>query len=350
MTAEPSQPQVTPYQQIHNLVQKEFTIEEGFIEHDVPTFFVTLQPNSKQAFLRLYKQLDQMGLVPFFGKRDGKYELRILPKPLVKPSRTTTNIALFFATLGTLFATGYLLSLGWIQHDPLIGAVMFAAAVMAIIGAHEMAHKLASNKHGVEATYPYFIPGLPPLGTFGAVIQQKSLAPNRDALFDLGMSGPVTGFIITVFVTIVGLQLSQLTFTMPENASPLQVPLLFDLIAANFPPVGQGTILLLHPVAYAGYIGMLVTMLNLLPAGQLDGGHVARVLLEERARTILSYIAILALVIIGAWLMAILVLFLIRYPHPGSLDDVSPLSMSRKLVAIALIAIFVLTIAPLYTL
>ena len=227
---------------------------------------------------------------------------------------------------------------------------MFTAAVMAIIGAHEMAHKLASNKHGVEATYPYFIPGLPPIGTFGAVIQQKSMAPNRDALFDLGMSGPVIGFIITIFVTIVGLQLSQLTFTLPENASPLQVPLLFDLIAANFPPIGRGTILLLHPVAYAGYIGMLVTMLNLLPAGQLDGGHVARVLLGDRARTILSYIAILALLLIGAWLMAILVFFLVRYPHPGSLDDVSPLSMSRKLVAIALIAIFVLTVAPLYTL
>ena len=95
---------------------------------------------------------------------------------------------------------------------------------------------------------------------------------------------------------------------------------------------------------------MLVTMLNLLPAGQLDGGHVARVLLGDRARTILSYIAILALLLIGAWLMAILVFFLVRYPHPGSLDDVSPLSMSRKLVAIALIAIFVLTVAPLYTL
>jgi len=350
MSMESLPPQIMQYQQIHNLVQAEFTIEEAFIEHDVPTFFVTLQPNSKQAFLRLYKQLNAMGLAPFFRKRDDKYELRILPKPLVKPSRTTTNIALFLATIGTLFATGYLLSLNWTQYHPIIGAAMFAAAVMAIIGAHEMAHKLASNRHGVEASYPYFIPGLPPLGTFGAVIQQKSLAPNRDALFDLGMSGPVTGFIVTIFVTIMGLQLSQLTFTLPENASPLQVPLLFDLISAIFPPIGQGTILLLHPVAYAGYIGMLVTMLNLLPAGQLDGGHVARVLLGEKARTILGYIAILALIVIGAWLMAILVFFFIRYPHPGSLDDVSPLSMSRKLVAIALIAIFVLTVAPLITL
>jgi len=352
MTAEPSPPQITQYQQIHSLVQAEFAIEEGFIEHDVPTFFVTLQPNSKQAFLRLYKQLDSMGLTPFFRKRNNKYELRILPKPSVKPSRNTTNIALFLATMATLFVTGYLLSLNWTQHHPLIGAVMFTAAMMAILGAHEMAHKIAANKHSVEATYPYFIPGIPPLGTFGALIQQKSLAPNRDALFDLGMSGPIMGFIITVFVTIVGVQLSTLIpeAEIPANATYIQVPLLFEFIARIFPPIGRGTIILLHPVAYAGYIGMIVTMLNLLPTGMLDGGHIARVLLEDKTRIILSYIAILALLIIGAWLMAILVLFMSGYPHPGSLDDVSQLSMSRKTVAIALIAIFVLTIAPLYTL
>jgi len=345
--SEPSPPQGTQYQQIHSLVQAEFAVEEGFIEHDIPTFYVALQQNSKQAFLRLFRQLDPLGLVPFLRKRDSKYVLQVVPKPSMKTSSKTTNIALFLATMVTLLVTGYLLSLGWIKQNPLIGAAMFTSAMVAILGAHEMAHKLAANKHRVEATYPYFIPGIPPLGTFGAVIQQKSLAPNRDALFDLGMSGPVIGFIMTIFVTIVGVQMSQLTFTPPENASFLQVPLLFDFIVAVFPPRGQGSIILLHPVAYAGYIGMIVTMLNLLPAGMLDGGHVARVLLEEKTRIILSYIAILALLIIGAWLMAILVFFLTRYPHPGSLDDVSQLSTSRKLATIGLILIFVLTIAPL---
>jgi len=350
MATESTKQQVTQYQQIHSLVQAEFTIEEGFLEHDIPTFFVTLQSNSKQAFLRLLKKLDPMGLVAFFRKRGDKYVLQIVPKPSVKPSPKTTNIILFLGTLATLFITGYLLSFNWTQQDPLIGAVMFTAAMIAILGAHEMAHKLAANKHDVEATYPYFIPGIPPFGTFGAVIQQKSLAPSRDALFDLGMSGPVTGFTMTIFVTIVGVQFSHLTHTLPPNASFIQVPLLFDLIVAMFPPSGHGTIILLHPVAYAGYIGMIVTMLNLLPAGMLDGGHVIRVLLKEKTRTFISYIAILALVLIGAWLMAILVFFMLRYPHPGSLDDVSQLSNSRKLAAIALIAIFVLTIAPLYSL
>jgi len=359
MTAEPSPPQVTQYQQIHNLVQAEFTIEEGFIEHDIPTFFVTLQPNSKQAFLRLYKQLDPMRLAPFFRKRDDKHVLQIVPKPSVKPSRKRTNIILFLATIATTLITGYVLSLGWTEAipNPLIGALMFTAALMAILGAHEMAHKLAADKHGVEATYPYFIPGLPApygIGTFGAVIQQKSMAPNRDALFDLGMSGPVMGFLVTIVVAIVGISMSNSLTVNELPPGSFQVPLLLDFLAGmllRLPSVpDKYTLINLHPVAYAGYIGMIVTMLNLLPAGQLDGGHVVRVLFEEKARTVLSYIAILALLLIGAWLMAILVLFFIQYPHPGSLDDVSQLSKSRKLASIALIAIFILTIAPLYTL
>jgi membrane-associated protease RseP (regulator of RpoE activity) len=344
------------YQQIHNLVQSEFAVEEGYVEHDIPTFFVTLQPNSKQAFLRLYRQLDPMGLAPFFRKRDNRYVLQIVPKPSAKTGSKTTVIALFLATIVTTLITGYVLSLGWTENTiphPIVGALMFTASVLAIFGAHEMAHKLTANKHGVEATYPYFIPGPPAplgIGTFGAVIQQKSLAPNRDALFDLGMSGPVVGFILTVFVTIVGLQLSTLVPEPPTGTQYLQVPLLFEFLYAIFPPSGQGSVLLLHPVAYAGYIGMIITMLNLLPSGMLDGGHVAHVILGEKARTILSYIAIFALVVIGAWLMALLVFFLSRYPHPGALDGVSQLSSSRKLAAVALIVIFVLTVAPLYTL
>lgn len=343
-------PKPIEHQQLHSLVQAHFVIDEELIERDTPTFYVTLQANSKQAFVELYKQLAPFGLAPVLRKRDNRHVLQIVPKPPETRSRSSVNVMLFLATIATLLITGYLLSLGWSQQNPLVGAGMFTVSMIAILGAHEMAHKLAANKHNVEATYPYFIPGIPPLGTFGAVIQQKSLAPNRDALFDLGMSGPVTGFILTVLVTIVGVQLSQLTPVLPEGASLIPVPLLFDFIVAVFPPAGAGIFLLLHPVAYAGYIGMIVTMLNLLPAGMLDGGHVMRVLLGDRARTILSFVAVLALFLIGAWLMAILVLFLSRYPHPGSLDDVSKLSNSRKLVAVVLVAIFVLTVAPLYTL
>jgi len=163
------------------------------------------------------------------------------------------------------------------------------------------------------------------------------------------------GFLVTIVVAIVGISMSNFSIVTELPPNSFQVPLLLDFLAGiilKFPSVlpGQFILIDLHPVAFAGYIGMIVTMLNLLPAGTLDGGHVVRVLLGDKARVVLSYIAVLALLLIGAWLMAILVFFLSRYPHPGSLDDVSQLSKSRKLAAIALVVIFVLTIAPLYAL
>jgi len=216
-TAESTQPkaEAIQYEQIHSMVAADFSVEEGFIEYNAPTFYVTLKPNVKQAFLRFYKQLNSMHLVPVLRKRENRVMLQVIPKPPVKPNRPLINLVLLVATIGTTLVTGYLFSSGWTQFmpNPWLGAVMFSAAVMSILGAHEMGHKLMANRHKIEATYPYFIPGLPPLGTFGAVIQEKSLPPNKDSLFDLGLSGPVAGFIVTIIVTIIGVQLSVL---LPE--------------------------------------------------------------------------------------------------------------------------------------
>ena len=194
---------------------------------------------------------------------------------------------------------------------------------MAILGTHEMGHKLLADKHDVDATYPYFIPGLPfpyGIGTFGALIRQKALPPNKDALFDIGFTGPVAGFIIAAIVTIIGIQLS--TGVPPD----LPLPLLFQFIVMLFPPSGAGEIIQLHPVAFAGWVGMIVTMLNLVPSGMFDGGHVARSVLSDRAHQIISYAGIALLAIIGWWTMAILAIFFSATRHPGPLDDVSKLT------------------------
>jgi len=336
------------YEQIHQMVTSEFLVEEGFIEYNTPTFYVKEQPNLKEAFLRLYKQLNSRQLVPIMRKRADRIMLQVVSKPLVRPSRPLVNIVLLLATIGTTLFTGYFLSGD--TADPLVGAAMFSAALMSVLGAHEMGHKLTANRHGVEATYPYFIPGLPPFGTFGAVIQQKSLAPNRDALFDLGFSGPIIGFALTVVVSIIGIPLSDIKVV--EKLPPLiiQPPLLLDFLANNLlrlptdlPP---GIVLIeLHPLAYAGYIGMIVTMLNLMPVGQLDGGHVAHVLLGDTARTVVSIIAIISLLFI-AWPMALIAYFLSRVRHPDALDAVSAVSGTRKLASIALVVVFVLSVAP----
>jgi membrane-associated protease RseP (regulator of RpoE activity) len=148
-------------------------------------------------------------------------------------------------------------------------------------------------------------------------------------------------------VTIVGIKMSVIVSEIPQGGQALVTPLLFDLLSTLFRPTGQGSVLLVHPVAYAGYIGMIVTMLNLIPVGQLDGGHIAYVFLGDTSlHTVLSFIATISLLFIS-WPMAIIAYLFSRVRHPGPLDDVSRLSLSRKLVTLALFAIFFLSVAPI---
>ena len=328
-----------PFEEVQVMVGSEFDVEEGFVDHGIPTFHVRYREDSKEAFLRLMQRLESLGLLPILRRREEKVVLKIMAKPPTKPSRKIINIALFFATLGTVFVSGYLLA------ADIFGALLFTGAIMAILGTHEMGHKLLADKHDVEATYPYFIPGLPPIGTFGALIRQKALPPNRDALFDVGFTGPITGFIIAVIVTFIGIQLSTVVPLDPD-AGLLPVPLLFQFIVMFFPPSGVGEMIQLHPVAFAGWVGMVVTMLNLVPSGMFDGGHVARSLMGNRAHQILSYLGIALLAIVW-WPMAILALFFSMAKHPGPLDDVSKLTTLRKVGAIVLVAVFILSVVPM---
>jgi membrane-associated protease RseP (regulator of RpoE activity) len=330
------------FEEVQTVVEAEFDVEEAFVEHGVPTFYVKYREDSKEAFLRLVKNLESLELLPILRREKEKTVLRVLGKTPVQPSRNIINIALFFATLGTVMLSGYLYALN------IFDSLLFTGAIMAILGTHEMGHKLLADKHDVEATYPYFIPGLPPIGTFGALIRQKALAPNRDALFDVGFTGPITGFVIAVIVTFIGIQLSTYVPLDPD-AGLLPVPLLFRFIVTFFPPSGTGDVIQLHPVAFAGWVGMVVTMLNLVPSGMFDGGHVARSVAGERIHKILSYLGIALLAIIW-WPMAILALFFSAAKHPGPLDDVSKLSNLRKVGAAVLVVVFLLSVVQMWSL
>jgi len=361
-SAPPPPPTITlPYEQIYEMVTAEFSVEEGFIEYNTPTFYVKRQPNLKQTFVRLYKKLNDKQLVPILRERADRIVLHVVSKPSVKPGNPIINIALLVATVITTLLTGYYSSLAVadlmpeLMPNPWIGAIMFSVAVMSILGSHEMGHKLMSDKHNVEATYPYFIPGLPPLGTFGAVIQQKSLPPNKDSLFDLGISGPIIGFVVTAVVTIIGTRLSVLLQELPPGTQAVPfpelfgvpLPLLFGFILILSPPPGSGMYIWLHPLVRAGLIGMIVTMLNLMPIGQLDGGHVVHVLFDEKVKLVLSLMAILALVLTGYWFMALLAFLIARIKHPEPLDGVSKLSVSRKFATVFVVIIIVLSFAIL---
>jgi membrane-associated protease RseP (regulator of RpoE activity) len=336
------------FEQITKLVSSEFRIQEGLMEYNIPTYYLMQPQGTKQAFLRLLKNLESMNLLALLRRVDGKIVLRVVPRPPAKPSNILINWILLFATVVTTFITGYLLSPDAIS--PLVGGAAFTTAMLGVLGAHEMGHKITANKKGIAATPPYFVPGPPPFGTFGAVIMQKSLPPNKDALFDVGATGPIAGFVIATAVSVIGLTLS---VPSPKiEGTEIGVPILWFLIAwflqgfNMLPQPPPGGILLLHPVAFAGWAGLLVTMLNLLPAAMLDGGHVARSILGEKLRFVLTSLSILYLVVEGFYPMAFLVLFISMYRHPGPLDDVSSLSTSRKLLAIVVIAIFVLCTIP----
>jgi hypothetical protein len=343
------------FERITTLMSTEFQIEEALLEHNIPTYYLKQPQETKHAFLRLLKKLEEMNFIAILRRHDARIVLKIIPKPPTKPSNILINWLLFFATIGTTFATGYLLSVD--LTDPIIGGATFTIAIMAVFGIHEMGHKLTANKNGIEATPPYFIPGPPPtfggFGTFGAVIFQKSLPANKDVLFDIGSSGPILGFIIATIVTAVGVTMAIPAVPPPEGYTTLPTPLLLILVGQlmlNFgmiPSAPPKQLLFMHPVELAGWVGMLVTMLNLLPAAMLDGGHVARSLAGEKTRTVLMVLSMVLLVLSKFYLMAVFVLLMAMQRHPGPLDDVSNLSTSRKLLTILLVAIFVL-VFPLF--
>jgi len=357
--------EIVPFEQLRSIVESEFQVEDGFVEYGVPTFHVRAQEDSKRAFLRLVDRVDPLGFVPILRREKGKIVLKAMRKPATKPSRKTINVVLFFATLATVFLAGYMQSLFFYsdlgitsQLWYVAGAVMFTAAIMGVLGSHEMGHKLAADKHKVEATYPYFIPGPPPIGTFGAVIRQKSLPPNRDALFDIGSAGPIVGFLVAIAVTIIGIPLSSYTW-ISEGAPTLPISPLFLFIMQHIQPLGglpappgNGAVIRAvspHPVAFAGWIGMIVTSLNLIPVGMFDGGHIAETFLGKRARTIMSYLAIIAFLVLGffVWesfiIWAMIAIFFSFMRHPGPLDSASKVTTWRKLAGLGMVAIFFLS-------
>jgi membrane-associated protease RseP (regulator of RpoE activity) len=342
--------QPVDFEKLTSIVSAEFQLEECLIEKMIPTYYLKQPQETKQAFLKLLKNLESMNLIALLRTKNERIVLKIVPKPPTKPSNIMVNWILFFATIGTTFLTGYMLS-GDLT-DPLVGGATFTIAILAILGTHEMGHKLTADKKGIEATPPYFIPGPPAfpgflgIGTFGAVIMQKSLPPNKDTLFDVGASGPIVGFILAAIVSLVGLLFSPV-YPPPIPAGGLPAPLIFELFAVFVVKLPPDYYISLHPVAFAGWVGMIVTMLNLLPAAMLDGGHVARSIVGEKTRNVLTLLSILLLILVGFWPMAFFILFISMYKHPGPLDDVSSLSASRKLLTIVLVVIFVLCSFPI---
>jgi membrane-associated protease RseP (regulator of RpoE activity) len=336
----------------------------------------------------------QAGTTLLFRKEGEDHSIIAIPGVIQpQPSNPVVNLVLFGITLLTVLLAG-------VQDDSLIEAhgwviglilslpqgISFAVSLLAILLAHEFGHYLAARYHKTPVTLPYFIPfpgGI--LGTMGAFIRLKAPPRNRRVLLDIGLAGPLAGFIIAVPVLILGLSLSEVG-TLPtsipsedgifgltiegnsilylaskylvkgellpspvslEGMNPVLYWIRYFFLGQPMPLGGRDV--LLHPVAWAGWAGLLVTALNLIPAGQLDGGHVLFVLFGNKARKVWPFImlALLAMgfVWMGWFIWAGLIFFLGRvYAQP--LDDITPLDPKRKMLAIFGLIVFVLVFVP----
>lgn len=236
----------------------------------------------------------------------------------------------------------------------LMNGILYSISIISILLAHEMGHYLMCRKYGINATLPYFIPmPLPPFGTMGAFIKMKSPIPDKRALFDVGVAGPIAGFIVTIPILIIGLENSAF-IPKPETQAAgfyLGESFLFSKLAELIlGPEPEGFDTLLHPMAYAGWAGLFVTALNLLPIGQLDGGHVLYSLFGRRSQdiyklTIAGFMIVCAVWYPG-WLLLILLLLYFRLKHPPTMNDHIELDPGRKLIAYATLIIFIISFIP----
>jgi len=277
-----------------------------------------------------------------------------------RPPRILLHVALFLATVLTTMAAGAFQSGVNLFQDPwqIYRGIPFAVSILSILAAHEMGHYLMSRRHQLNVTLPYFLPGLPfppPLpGTFGALIRIRSPILDKRALLDVGCSGPLSGIVVAVPVLVVGLKLSQVAALPPEAGLGITLgePLLFKLVCwLTLGPLGPEDHVLIHPVAFAGWLGLLITALNLLPVGQLDGGHVIYALFPTWHRRI-SIASLGVLVVFGVltwqgWLLWAVLLTLLGTRHPPPACDWITLDRRRKVLGALTILVFVLTFTPM---
>ncbi|MCV0366459.1 MAG: site-2 protease family protein [Nitrosopumilus sp.] len=338
----------------------DFTKTEFSLEFRIEDF------DFKSKFENLARKLENMNYAGKLEEIDnGRYVIiqKFSPKKQRKwMSSSWTPRILFAIVISFVMIDGYYRTSGTNSiieiGDPLEMAGVYTLSLLGILGVHELGHIIAAKIHRLKTTWPYFIPGLPVIGipTFGAFIQSRGLTINREILFDVAIAGPIAGLVIAIIVSIYG------AYTAPildqDIAAGLFAeskliewnqgePLLMTASLALFGKGGDGQEVIMTPVMFAAWIGFLITFLNLLPAWQLDGGHMARTLLGPKLHRYATFGSMAILVLLNYWLMAMLILIM-SSKNPGAtpLDDISPLSRNRKLAYIGIIGLAILC-APL---
>ena len=283
------------------------------------------------------------------------------------PERNWKYVVLFLATIvtttvvGGMHYVGYALDFGpgplhLTSFQLYANGLWYSLSILGILGSHEMGHYCACRYYGVDASLPYFLPApLPLTGTLGAFIRIRSPIPTKVQLFDIGIAGPIAGFLVAVPVLCVGMSLSHVV-RVPLNFQGMELgePLLFRAVAWlvwGTPPDGYS--INMHPMAFAAWFGLLATALNLFPIGQLDGGHISYAVLG-RWSTAVTFAMVLCLVgltfVSSSWMvwtfLTIAMLFAFGPRHPRTLDEDVPLDRGRRWLAVFAVIMFILCFTP----
>lgn len=252
-----------------------------------------------------------------------------------------------------------LVALAHALRDPayVLSGLPFSLTLLAILFAHEMGHYLACVRYGVDASLPYFLPAPTLIGTLGAFIRIRSPIYSKRILFDIGIAGPIAGFLVALPALVLGLAMStviRLPPTLPTGTYELGEPLLFKGVTwLIWGTVPDGYSVNMHPVAFAAWFGLLATALNLFPIGQLDGGHISYAVLGSRSSHVTVVTVITAMILSyfsASWvvwtLLTIAMLFLFGRHHPRTWDEEIPLDPTRKWLALFALVLFVLCFSP----
>ncbi len=334
----------------------------------VVSFSGQLLRDADSAFATLRERFQPLGYTPLL-QRQGDNEVVIAQQGVIKaqPTRVWINVALFIATLLATLLTGAVNEVGQMTPNAdmilplmlrqpvlLLSGLPFSLTLMSILLAHEMGHYIMGRRYNAPVSLPYFIPmpifGL--FGTMGAVIVQRAPFEERRSLFDIGLAGPLAGLVVALPLLVYGLATSTVGPITPggllEGNSILYLAIKYLVFGRILPSNGMDVFL--NPVAWAAWGGLLITSLNLLPVGQLDGGHILYALLGRRAWPV-AFGVVGLLVVMGffwqGWFLWAFLVFIFGVRHPAPLNDLSPMGLRRTLVGIGVLVLFVLTFTPI---
>lgn len=360
----------------HHMVIEEYEIVKP--PGALIAFRGSVRRDTGSAFESISQAFERLGYTAMLRQGDDERHevLAIRGVQEEKPSSPWVNVALFVATVATVIVMGTPYALQYAEDfhglevtydlptilSNLHRGIPFAAALMGILLAHELSHYVMARRYASPVSLPYFIPMPNLLGTMGAVITQKAPMRNRKALFDIGVAGPLGGLVVAIPLLFLGLALSTVQPPPQGVGEALQEGNSLLYLGAKYLVFGQilpqnGVDVWIHPVAFAAWAGLLVTMINLIPVGQLDGGHVSYAVLGRTAWG-LGYAVIAAMLGWGGFLLlrndaaggfwvlwGLINLFLNR-KHPPPLDDVTPVGRGRVVVGILMLLVFILTFMP----